>query len=125
MIDRCFLSTTCVESQVRSACYVHVFCLHSVRLACQPCSILLSTLACPGTFKQQHDTGQNLKYVIVYPHVACALAGGGGGGAAIGDGGAAMSKTPQSIMCSTDLEGFKKRVNSKVCGCESVAEPVA
>ncbi len=25
-----------------------------------------------GTFKQQHDTGQNLKYLIVYPHVACA-----------------------------------------------------
>jgi len=25
-----------------------------------------------GTFKYQHDTGANLKYVIVYPHVACA-----------------------------------------------------
>lgn len=25
-----------------------------------------------GTFKQQHDTGQNLKYLIVYPYVACA-----------------------------------------------------
>lgn len=25
-----------------------------------------------GTYKQQHDTGQNLKYVIVYPHVSCA-----------------------------------------------------
>jgi hypothetical protein len=24
-----------------------------------------------GTFKYQHDTGANLKYVIVYPHVAC------------------------------------------------------
>lgn len=25
-----------------------------------------------GTYKQQHDTGQNLKYVIVYPRVRCA-----------------------------------------------------
>lgn len=25
-----------------------------------------------GTYKYQHDTGANLKYVIVYPHVACA-----------------------------------------------------
>lgn len=25
-----------------------------------------------GTFKQQHDTGQNLKYLIVYPYVDCA-----------------------------------------------------
>ena len=24
-----------------------------------------------GTFKQQHDTGQNLKYLIVYPRVTC------------------------------------------------------
>lgn len=24
-----------------------------------------------GTFKHQHDTGQNLKYLIVYPNVAC------------------------------------------------------
>ena len=28
-----------------------------------------------GTFKQQHDTGQNLKYVIVYPRVTCSSAG--------------------------------------------------
>jgi hypothetical protein len=38
----------------------------------------------PGTFKQQHDTGQNLKYVVVYPHVACASAPPAG---AAGDGG--------------------------------------
>lgn len=25
-----------------------------------------------GTYKQQHDTGQNLKYLIIYPHVTCA-----------------------------------------------------
>lgn len=25
-----------------------------------------------GTYKQQHDTGQNLKYLIVYPNVTCA-----------------------------------------------------
>ena len=25
-----------------------------------------------GTYKQQHDTGQNLKYLIVFPHVKCA-----------------------------------------------------
>ena len=25
-----------------------------------------------GTFKQQHDTGQNLKYLIVYPRLSCA-----------------------------------------------------
>lgn len=27
-----------------------------------------------GSYKQQHDTGQNLKYVIVFPHVTCASA---------------------------------------------------
>mmetsp|Transcript_16823 Transcript_16823/g.25295 ORF Transcript_16823/g.25295 Transcript_16823/m.25295 type:complete len:450 (-) Transcript_16823:143-1492(-) len=28
--------------------------------------------SCQGTFKQQHDTGQNLKVVIVFPYVTCA-----------------------------------------------------
>eukprot|EP00955_Chlamydomonas_euryale_P032516 342083-Chlamydomonas_euryale.AAC.4 len=67
--------------------------------------------ACAGTFKQQHDTGQNLKYVIVYPRVACSAAPTGGESA---DAGTPAAKTPQSIMCSADLDTFKKRVASKV-----------
>lgn len=32
------------------------------------------TFECQGTFKQQHDTGQNLKTIIVFPKVTCAEA---------------------------------------------------
>ncbi len=64
-----------------------------------------------GTFKQQHDTGQNLKYVVVYPNVSCAS----GGNDKAAEGGVAVNtKSPEYVMCSSDLEGFKKKVNQKV-----------
>ncbi|KAG1665159.1 hypothetical protein FOA52_005540 [Chlamydomonas sp. UWO 241] len=63
-----------------------------------------------GTFKQQHDTGQNLKYVVVYPHVACASAPPAAAG---GDGRDGPAKSPAAVMCSADLELFKKRLASK------------
>ena len=73
-----------------------------------------------GTFKQQHDTGQNLKYVIVFPRVTCATAGaagksdpaaaGGGGG---GGGDALDTKSPEYIVCACELSTFKEIVASK------------
>lgn len=78
-----------------------------------------------GTFKQQHDTGQNLKYVIVYPRVAAAAAaaalaagaGGGGGKAGVSpSAGLPDTKTPEYMAASAGLETFKQMVASK---CES------
>ena len=76
-----------------------------------------------GTFKQQHDTGQNLKYVIVFPRVTCATAGTGTGAAAgMGKGGDAMAdggsgaldtKSPEYIVCACELSTFKEIVASK------------
>ena len=73
-----------------------------------------------GTFKQQHDTGQNLKYVIVYPRVAVAAAAVGGGGKAEGalPSAAALpdTKTPEYMAACAGLETFRQMVASK---CES------
>ena len=69
-----------------------------------------------GTFKQQHDTGQNLKYVIVYPHVTCSSAGKASAGTdASSDGGAVLdTNTPEYIVTACELATFKDIVNSKV-----------
>jgi hypothetical protein len=74
-----------------------------------------------GTFKQQHDTGQNLKYLIVYPRVACAAtaaAAAAGGKPAAGGGAAAEPeldvKSPEYIVSACELETFKEIVHSKV-----------
>jgi len=73
-------------------------------------------------FKQQHDTGQNLIYLHVFPELApraaTAGAGGGAGGAAGGDGdggavGFDMSSPPvRCISCETF--DFKKLIDSRV-----------
>ena len=69
-----------------------------------------------GTFKQQHDTGQNLKYLIVFPRVTCASAGAAkaaaGGG---GEGGEVLldTKSPEYIVTACELTTFKEIVSSK------------
>ena len=69
-----------------------------------------------GTFKQQHDTGQNLKYVIVYPHVTCSSAGKAAAGTnASTDNSAVLdTNTPEYIVTACVLATFKDIVNSKV-----------
>ena len=68
-----------------------------------------------GTFKQQHDTGQNAKVVIVYPRVACASSGSKGGAGDPGTTAAQVdSKSPEYMACSADLESFKAKVAQKV-----------
>ncbi|GAX77342.1 hypothetical protein CEUSTIGMA_g4788.t1 [Chlamydomonas eustigma] len=63
-----------------------------------------------GTFKQQHDTGQNLKYVIIYPRVACSTSTSGKDEAVI----LVDPKSPQYIMCAADLEAFKTKFGQKI-----------
>lgn len=72
-----------------------------------------------GTFKQQHDTGQNLKYVIVYPRVACSAndsksGGNSSGGKSGASADAVDPKTPEYMTASAGLDVFKQMVNSKV-----------
>jgi hypothetical protein len=66
-----------------------------------------------GTFKQQHDTGKNLIYIIVYPHVVCSA---GGGNEA--DGGekesAVNTKSPEYIVSACELDTFKDIVRIKL-----------
>ena len=83
-----------------------------------PCAsaFALPPPTCAGTFKQQHDTGQNSKYVIVYPRVTCASASSAGGGGGGGGAGAPLvnTKSPEYIACAADLESFKQKVGVKV-----------
>ena len=68
-----------------------------------------------GTFKQQHDTGQNLKYLLVFPRVACASAksaSAGGGAGELSD--MPDLKSPEWLICSASLDIFKQMLRSKV-----------
>lgn len=65
-----------------------------------------------GTFKHQHDTGQNLKVIIVFPRVTCGESKEG-----------SKSNTSEPVLdtnskeyvvCSAELETFKDIVNHKV-----------
>lgn len=66
-----------------------------------------------GTYKQQHDTGQNLKYLIVYPRVACAS--GNAGAKAGGAEEAAMDEhSPEYIAMVADKSTFQDMVGAKI-----------
>jgi polyhydroxyalkanoate synthesis regulator phasin len=65
-----------------------------------------------GTFKQQHDTGQNLKYLIVYPFVQCANKGASGGESAAEK--PVDTSSPEYIVCACESATFKDMVASKV-----------
>lgn len=69
------------------------------------------TFDCQGTFKQQHDIGQNLKYVIVYPHVACSTQKASGekkAGETVID-----ESSPEYIVTVCELATFQDIVPSK------------
>jgi hypothetical protein len=68
--------------------------------------------SCQGTFKQQHDTGQNLKTIAVFPRVTCADAkaeaeapGGKSGGFS--------TNTPEYIIAACELSTFQEVVAAK------------
>lgn len=73
-----------------------------------------------STFKQQHDTGQNLKYVIVYPRVACASSGANKVAAKDSESSASAApldiKTPEYMAAAAALDTFRHMATSK---CES------
>lgn len=63
-----------------------------------------------GTFKQQHDTGQNLKYIIVYPRVTCSEKTVGGSTQEV----VVDRSSPEYIACACESATFKDMVASKV-----------
>mmetsp|Transcript_18382 Transcript_18382/g.30807 ORF Transcript_18382/g.30807 Transcript_18382/m.30807 type:complete len:464 (+) Transcript_18382:108-1499(+) len=70
-----------------------------------------------GTFKQQHDTGQNLKYLIVYPFVTCANNTGSAENDGLEDGsgtGVLDTTSPEYITCASEASTFKDMVSKKV-----------
>lgn len=78
-------------------------------------NIWINKLRETGTFKQQHDTGQNLKYLIVYPRVTCSAQGSSSkvednSGS---DGAAVDTKSPEYIVSACEMTTFKEIVSSK------------
>ena len=69
-----------------------------------------------GTYKQQHDTGQNLKYVIVYPRVACAsqAAASSSSSSTAATSDLPDTSTPEWTAASAGLDVFKQMVKGKV-----------
>mmetsp|Transcript_28344 Transcript_28344/g.39030 ORF Transcript_28344/g.39030 Transcript_28344/m.39030 type:complete len:459 (+) Transcript_28344:10-1386(+) len=66
-----------------------------------------------GTFKQQHDTGQNLKYLIVYPHVACSKSGAQKADSSTTADTAVNTSSPEYIVTACELATFKEIVLSQ------------
>jgi hypothetical protein len=66
-----------------------------------------------GFFKQQHDTGQNLKYLVVYPFVACAPKEGGGDLKAEPVEELLDTTSPDYLVSACELSTFKDIVASK------------
>ncbi len=66
-----------------------------------------------GTFKQQHDTGKNLIYIIVYPRVACSE-GGADGEDEDEKEPAVNTKSPEYIVSACELDTFKDIVRIKL-----------
>lgn len=63
-----------------------------------------------GTFKQQHDTGQNLKYLIVFPRVACSSATSE---PAPAEAASVDVNTPEYIITAAQLSTFTEIINAK------------
>jgi hypothetical protein len=68
-----------------------------------------------GTFKQQHDTGQNLKTISIFPYVACAKAKGDKHSQSDEEqaGPATAFSAKESTIISADLPTFQDIVKSK------------
>ncbi|EQC31244.1 hypothetical protein SDRG_11165 [Saprolegnia diclina VS20] len=65
------------------------------------------TMDCQGMFKQQHDTGQNLKTILVFPKVV-ATATGGKTAAAAPIAIPSVDETPELLMLSCEVDDFIK-----------------
>jgi hypothetical protein len=67
-----------------------------------------------GTYKQQHDTGQNLKYLIVYPRVTCSEVKEGGPNGEGESGAEVDTSSPEYIVNSCEMSTFMEIVGAKV-----------
>jgi len=69
-----------------------------------------------GTFKQQHDTGKNLIYIIVFPKVTCSASGGkdSGNGGDKDDEPLQDTKSPEYLCAASSLTTFKDMFNRKL-----------
>jgi hypothetical protein len=63
-----------------------------------------------GTYKQQHDTGQNLKYLIVFPFVACAQQSSNG----VSQQNPVDQSSPEYIVIASKMDIFPDIIRSKV-----------
>jgi hypothetical protein len=63
-----------------------------------------------GTYKQQHDTGQNLKYLIVYPRVECADRKVEGVTSSVEE---LDTSSNEYVIAASSLDIFKSLVTSK------------
>lgn len=68
--------------------------------------------ASQGTFKQQHDTGQNLKTIIVFPRVTCADTKSGGEAPEQKTGGFSTT-SPEYIIAACEFSTFQDVVGTK------------
>jgi hypothetical protein len=67
-----------------------------------------------GTYKQQHDTGQNLKYLIIYPRVACASAPAAAGSTNAAEASMMDEHSPEYVALVADKATFQDMVGAKV-----------
>jgi len=80
---------------------------------------------CGGTFKSQHDTGKNLKTIVVFPNIAGAASSGGGGlngtmgGLSIGEMDDSSSSsllpsgTPEHMVAASSMGVFERNWKPK------------
>jgi len=72
-------------------------------------------ISCAASYKQQHDTGQDLKFFHVYPRatLTTAAAGGSGGAEESGSSSLASLGSPSYLATACAFETFKKMVAAK------------
>lgn len=65
-----------------------------------------------GTFKYQHDTSKNLKFVHVFPRIVIPSSGG----EAKGDHGDNGKRSPADVLAAAELDEFKRLTSAHVVG---------
>ena len=72
-------------------------------------------ISCAASYKQQHDTGQDLKFFHVYPRVTLMSSGGADGGGAEEGASSTLSSlgSPSYLATACAFETFKKMVGAK------------
>jgi hypothetical protein len=73
---------------------------------------------CAGSFKMQHDTGKNLKTVVVFPNILESAGGGGGvdgdmAGLSVNDETLLEEGSPESMIAMSSRQVFERMVASK------------